>query len=663
MRFPALLTASSLGVFAALVAASGLFGQLSGPTPRHSRVVLALQQHLAPDPRHRREAALLRASGNGHDPQRRQRLLQGQGWGSDALAAVALKQQALDAEALGNVSEAGRLWRRLLRVTRLAGHAASADALYALGRKQPGLRQRLLRRWPAHPAALAAASERTDLGGALHLARWGARWPGAQRRLQAACQGSAATPGQRQQLAEGLAQLGEGDAARRCLAGTPPLASTLLRLAETDLLAEGRDHTRAVQELLGLIQQDPAAAAAAQAVRLLAADPSPTAHAALGQLPALLRGSAAAQAGLASRESGIAASLAVVQRWPDDPASWELQWQQARRAALMGRWQDARRMLQAGGSRLEASMPLALQARRRFWLGLSQWQLGDTAGARTQWQRLLAERPGGYYGWRAALRLGRAATNPATNPAVNQSLQRSGWQPLHSGAATVDQLWRVGQTLEAWEAWRTLRGGQPPRGSRALLAEGRLREAVGDGWTGLGQQELAALRLKPGDCRLQQLIERSLHQPRQQAALGAAARAEAVPLQLLLGVAQQESRFQPGVRSVAGAEGLLQLMPETAAELAGTPLSTRALHDPNRNALLGARYLRQLLERWGGDPLRAVASYNAGPNAVARWTTPQPQREPEVWVEAIPYPETRHYVKAVLGNSWSHGAPRLSACR
>jgi soluble lytic murein transglycosylase len=71
----------------------------------------------------------------------------------------------------------------------------------------------------------------------------------------------------------------------------------------------------------------------------------------------------------------------------------------------------------------------------------------------------------------------------------------------------------------------------------------------------------------------------------------------------------------------------------------------------------------QLLERWGGDPLRAVASYNAGPNAVARWTTPQPQREPEVWVEAIPYPETRHYVKAVLGNSWSHGAPRLSQCR
>lgn len=659
MRFPALLTASSLGVFAALAAASGLLRQLPGPSPQQHKALLALEQHLAPDPRRRREAALLRASGSGHDPRRRQRLLRGQGWGSDGLAAVVLKQQALDAAALGNTERAERLWRRLLRLTRLADEPASADALYALGREQPALRQRLLQRWPAHPAALAAASERGDRSGALHLARWGARWPGAQRRLQAACQGPGPTANQRQHLADGLAQLGERDAARRCLAGTPPLASTLLRLAETDLLAEGRDHDRAVEELLGLIHKNPTDPAAEQAVRLLGADPGAASHAALGQLPRALLNTAPAQAGLASRHSGIAATLTVLNRWPDDPASWELQWQQARRAALAGRWQEARRVLDAGGPRLEATMPVALQARRRFWLGMSQWHLGDHAGARRRWQQLLAERPGGYYGWRAALRLGKAVATPG----FSKTPQGRGWQPLQSGAALVDDLWRIGQTLEAWEAWRTLQGGRPPTGSRALLAEGRLREAIGDGWTGLGQQELALLRLKPGECRLQQLIELNLHQPRQQAALRAAARAEAVPLHLLLGVAQQESRFQAGVRSVAGAQGLLQLMPATAAELAGTELAGNALEDPRRNALLGARYLRQLLERWGGDPLRAVASYNAGPNAVARWTTPRPQREPEVWVEAIPYPETRHYVKTVLGNSWSHAAPRLPVCR
>jgi hypothetical protein len=72
------------------------------------------------------------------------------------------------------------------------------------------------------------------------------------------------------------------------------------------------------------------------------------------------------------------------------------------------------------------------------------------------------------------------------------------------------------------------------------------------------------LRLKPGECRLQQLIELNLHQPRQQAALRAAARAEAVPLHLLLGWPQNHGFKR--VRSVAGAQGLLQLMPATAAD-------------------------------------------------------------------------------------------------
>jgi soluble lytic murein transglycosylase len=107
------------------------------------------------------------------------------------------------------------------------------------------------------------------------------------------------------------------------------------------------------------------------------------------------------------------------------------------------------------------------------------------------------------------------------------------------------------------------------------------------------------------------------------------------------------------VRSVVGAVGLLQLMPETANELAGEPLSPSDLEDPQRNAGLGGRYLRKLMERWSGNPLLAVASYNAGPNAVARWINPKLQAQPELWVEAIPYPETRLYVKKVLGNLWS----------
>jgi soluble lytic murein transglycosylase len=94
-------------------------------------------------------------------------------------------------------------------------------------------------------------------------------------------------------------------------------------------------------------------------------------------------------------------------------------------------------------------------------------------------------------------------------------------------------------------------------------------------------------------------------------------------------------------------------MPETAAELAGGPLGPDALRDPSRNAQLGALYLKQLLGQWQGNPVLMAASYNAGPGAVAGWVTPQLQQEPELWIEAIPYPETRLYVKKVLGNLWS----------
>jgi soluble lytic murein transglycosylase len=106
----------------------------------------------------------------------------------------------------------------------------------------------------------------------------------------------------------------------------------------------------------------------------------------------------------------------------------------------------------------------------------------------------------------------------------------------------------------------------------------------------------------------------------------------------------------------------MQLMPETAAELAGRPLSGSELEDPARNTELGALYLHRLLQQWQGDPLLTVASYNAGPGATAGWINPRLRQAPELWVEAIPYPETRLYVKKVLGNAWSYQQGRGPGC-
>lgn len=650
MRFAFLLTALSAGVLASLAAGRALLVQLPRPTPAGSAAGLSIEQRLALNPLRRREAALLLASRSNSEPSHKQRLLRSQGWGLDPLAAVVLKHQALTEVALGQAQQAKTAWQLLQR--RHGSVPASADALYALGQ-----RRTLLQRWPAHPAALAAASEQADLAGALHLARWGARWPGAAERINTTCLQPKLSEAQRQQLAQGLAELGAAAEAEACLAGATPLPATALLLADADLHSANADQQqRGTARLLQLLNHQPSSTAAKSAAAMLAASDTPAAQGALANLPARWQASAAVQASAAKQAQNNAAAIAVVQRWPRDASSWELQWHRARLNALAGRWREALELLRAGGPALEASMPAALQARREFWLGLSLLQLGEPTPARRHWQQIVQRWPGGYYGWRAAARLGlKQQTTPAG--------AAPSWRPLQSGDAQVDRLWRLGQPLEAFEHWRAMRRGRPASQSRALQAEGRLREAIGDGWAGLGQQELAALRAPAADCQLQQLIEHSRYQVRQHQSLSKAARSEQMPLHLLLGVAKQESRFQSNVRSVVGAQGLLQLMPETAAEVHGSALSEAQLSDPQLNARLGARYLKQLLQRWGGNTVLAVASYNAGPNAVVRWLTPQLEQVPELWVEAIPYPETRHYVKTVLGNSWSFSAPRLPRCR
>ncbi len=124
----------------------------------------------------------------------------------------------------------------------------------------------------------------------------------------------------------------------------------------------------------------------------------------------------------------------------------------------------------------------------------------------------------------------------------------------------------------------------------------------------------------------------------------------------VLGLIRQESAFNPVVRSPAGAVGLMQLMPATARYVVRHLLKRR--HLPRRRELtrpalnieLGTRYLADVLERLSGNPVLATAAYNAGPQKVARWL---PKEETgalpaDVWIELIPYRETRQYVKRVF---------------
>jgi soluble lytic murein transglycosylase len=662
-RLPLLLALTILGSGAALLGGRALLALIPAPDPSTPTSTLERLRRFSPDPERRREASLLllprQAKG---DLASERRLLRGQGWGSDELAALVLKRDALAADALGDQAVAQQRWQQLVR--RFPETPAAADGFYTLGRQQPKLRQELRSRFAAHPATLAAAveagpSDADRLQAALHLARHGVRWPGAGPRLRQACQSTAAvaTPNQRNQLARGLAQLGDAAAALSCLKGSPPSPETQLAIGRALLSGGSEQQAQAESLLLQLAKSAPSSSQASEAVALLSEQPGPSALQALKALPPALQETAPVHARRAMESGDIGATLAVLQRWPNDPASWELQWQRARQALLKRQWGTATTLLSAPIGR---ELPVGLVGRQRFWLVFSQKQQGAIAKAQRTWSELTKQHPGGYYGWRAAVRLGYddLDLDPGSSPALVQPR----WRPLGSGDWQIDRLWRLGQPLEAWEHWRTGRTS-PPSGPQELAVEGRLRRAVGDHWIGLGQLEQASLRLRvDAACGLAQQLERDLQTASFVAELEQAGAKAGVPATLLAAVAKQESRFSPGVSSGAGAVGLLQLMPATAAELAGMPLTADALTDPARNAQLGALYLKQLLGQWQGNPVLMAASYNAGPGATAGWVTPLLQQEPELWIEAIPYPETRLYVKKVLGNLWNFQQRPLAGC-
>ena len=127
----------------------------------------------------------------------------------------------------------------------------------------------------------------------------------------------------------------------------------------------------------------------------------------------------------------------------------------------------------------------------------------------------------------------------------------------------------------------------------------------------------------------------------------------------IFAVARQESRFRSDAVSSAGARGLMQLMPGTARETAekvGLEYSkSRLTEDPSYNALLGSTYLANQLATFDGSLLLAAAAYNAGPGNARKWLRQfgdprSPEVDPVVWVELIPFQETRKYVQRVLGN-------------
>jgi soluble lytic murein transglycosylase len=131
------------------------------------------------------------------------------------------------------------------------------------------------------------------------------------------------------------------------------------------------------------------------------------------------------------------------------------------------------------------------------------------------------------------------------------------------------------------------------------------------------------------------------------------AKRNGIPSALAYAVMREESAFDPEAVSPAKAFGLMQLIVPTAKKVArdvGLACDESLLARPETNVALGCRFLADLRAKFPMNPHMAVSAYNAGPGAPARWIASRESDDFDLWVEQIPYEETRRYTKRVLAS-------------
>lgn len=136
------------------------------------------------------------------------------------------------------------------------------------------------------------------------------------------------------------------------------------------------------------------------------------------------------------------------------------------------------------------------------------------------------------------------------------------------------------------------------------------------------------------------------------------AQRQGIEPELVYAIMREESAFDAGAVSPANAYGLMQIISPTAQRFgkeAGLPYDRRALTTPEVSIAIGSRVLSSYRGRFPEDPILAIPGYNAGPGRPKRWAKDWPSVDFDVWVELIPYRETRHYTKRVLASRAAYG--------
>lgn len=273
-----------------------------------------------------------------------------------------------------------------------------------------------------------------------------------------------------------------------------------------------------------------------------------------------------------------------------------------------------------------------------YWLARAHEARGNGEQAQRLYRRVSSGRS--YYGFLAADRIG-TDYNLHHAPLQIDAKQLKSLRRL-AGVKRARELYYLGMLEEARQEWEyaVARMDRKQRKAAGILA---------DRWQWHDRALLTLARANHfDDLRIRFPLAYS-------DTIADAAKQRALDPAWIYAVARQESAMDPSARSPVGAMGLMQLMPATGRSVARKlqhPLEDRQqLLEPSTNIRFGSYYLSEVLQRFDGNPILATAAYNAGPHRVERWFPGASAMAADIWIDTMPFHETRSYVRRVLAYS------------
>ncbi len=329
--------------------------------------------------------------------------------------------------------------------------------------------------------------------------------------------------------------------------------------------------------------------------------------------------------------------LGLVRRFPSTRFATPARFDAALIAFILGDSKSAAREFRALVSMAPSVAPAA-----SYWLGRSMSASGDSSGARTAWTAVLRDDSTSYYASLAANRLGvesmHSSSVSGTYPHVPQ---------VDSAMRRVSLLQQFGMSAEAQM--------ENVRLYREAASDNTRLLATASAFSGTDQ---AARAIALGRTALTRIgstpdVWRLIFPVASRDTIVTESRKAGLDPALVAALIRQESNFNPGARSAAGARGLMQVMPAVGKAIAPAAgiisWDPNLLYNPGINVEIGIRHLAPLVRSQSNIP-RTLAAYNAGESRVKRWSTKKGADDPEIFTERIPFTETRDYVKSVLRN-------------